>query len=147
MKKILPLITSALIALGATLSVVSPASASVPPEHTYSELLTQGSNPIYGYGYDSIDVSRDHALAGNALFEVYSVTNHLGQHEKIITITNRPGMNIHVRVDSGSSIVDYHTTTGATHTWWFYYPVRKFAVTLDGWEPGWFAPPPPPPIN
>jgi hypothetical protein len=143
MNKLAALTSGALIALAATLSVATPASASIPgPEgHSYSY---QFSGPTAdGYGkWDLVQLYRDNAFAGNAYFSVDYATNHLGQHRKGITIQNRPGISIHIRVDAGSSVVDYHANTaGATFTRTFYYSVRKFRVTLDGYATPWFAPP------
>lgn len=146
MKRILPLVTGALIALGAMLGAVNRASATVPPEHSnYSAVSTAQVDGPFWDGYHRIvqvNVYRDGAWAGEVSFNAAYATNHLGQHRQFLEIDDNPGFDVHVRVDAGSSVLDWHVTTARgifQHT--FYYSVRKFRVTLDGWASGWFAPP------
>src|SRR5262245_30461645 len=142
MKRLATFLGGALIALGATLSVASSASASVPAPEADSYSY-QFSGPFLdtslGRKYEYVTVFRDGDVAGNVYFSSSLSTNHLGQHTKRVQVYTGAGVDVHVRVDSGSSVVDYHAPGGFTRI--FYYPVRKYRVTLDGWATGWFAPP------
>jgi len=142
MKRITPLITGGLISLGAMLGAVSPASASVPPpeQHTYrvdsSTYLTSTRTVVED------DVYRDETFVGDVLFLADDAANHLGQHRQVVSIRQAPGVDIHVRLDVGSRVLDFHASAaghGFDHT--FYYPVRKFRVTPNTWGPGWGRPP------
>jgi hypothetical protein len=146
MKRILPLVTGALIVLGAMLGAASSASATVPPEHSsYSAVVTSLVDGPFWDGYHrlvQVNVHRDGDSVGEVTFDASYATNHLGQHRQFLEIDDEPGADVHVRVDTGSSVLDWHVTTSRgifQHT--FYYPVRKFRVTLDSWGSGWFAPP------
>ena len=146
MTRLAALITGAIIALAVTLSAAGLASATPPPEPGYSYTLRyEITGPFYlGYYRDAfLDVQRPGgAYAGHVAFSATYATNHLGQRRRFLEIDNDPGANVHVRVDSGSSVVDYHATTaGGLFKHVFYYGVRKWRVTLDDWASPWFAPP------
>jgi hypothetical protein len=141
MKRLATLLGGALLALGASVSLAGTASASVPAPEAKSYSY-QFSGPFLdtslGRKYEYVTVFGDGDVAGNVYFSSSLATNHLGQHTKRVQVYTDAGVDIHVRVDSGSSVVDYHAPGGFTRT--FYYPVRKYRVTLDNWATGWFAP-------
>ena len=144
MQRLATLLGGALIALGATLSVASPSPASVPAPEA-SSYSYQFSGPYLdtslGRKYEYVTLFQDGDVAANVYFSSSLATNHLGQHTKRVSVYTDAGVNVHVRVDAGSSVVDYHAPTGGSFTRTFYYPVRKYRVTLNSWATGWFAPP------
>jgi len=146
MTRLAALITGAMIALAVTLIAPGLASATPPPEPGYSYTIRYEIAGPFSIGYVReafVDVYRPGgAYAGQVFFDATYETNHLGQRRRFLEIDNDPGANIHVRVDSGSSVVDYHATSaGGLFKHVFYYGVRKWRVTLDDWASPWFAPP------
>lgn len=146
MTRLAALITGAIIALAVTLSAPGLASATPPPEPGYSYTIRYEIAGPFSIGYVReafLDVYRPGGVqGGHVFFDAAYPTNHLGQHRKFLEIENDPGVNIHVRVDAGSSVIDYHApTAGGLYQHVFYYPARKWRVTLDDWGSPWFAPP------
>lgn len=150
MRRIRPLVTGALIALGAMLTAVSATSASIPPEgqgsytwQDYSAWGARGSGVGLTY---SVVAYRAGVKVGGAGVQILTRTDSRGRHRKVIGIANwanRYPVDIHLRVDSGSSVVDYHTTpstvnTNATWTRHISYSIRKIRLTLDGQPSPWY---------
>src|SRR5262245_2376006 len=112
MTRLAVLITGAIIALAVTLSAAGLASATPPPEPGYSYTISYETAGPFAIGYlreAFVGVRRPGgAYAGHVFFDATYTTNHLGQRRRFLEIDNEAGADVHVRVDAGSSVVDYH---------------------------------------